>query len=211
MKKQPQWINTEQWAYQSCESQLNYFIHLCGVLSWPTFIHLILFMGKYATLYGLLQYLLIKHRIPLRDKRFIELQLTSCGRWRSCRKLLWRGYMLHWRQHHARAHACYKFNYSVWKSILEWLSSHKFCTGMTVPMLLFCLPHWSSYFRTIQWMILKSGQLICTAAIMARSYVVQQRSGCTFRSIHTHVHLDAHTHTHTHTHTRYVSQLKRWY
>ena len=30
-------------------------------------------MGKYATLYALLQYLLIKYYIPLRDKSLVEL------------------------------------------------------------------------------------------------------------------------------------------
>ena len=42
MKKQPQWINTDQLRIPKLQIT-NYFIHLCGILAWPILIYLSFF------------------------------------------------------------------------------------------------------------------------------------------------------------------------
>jgi len=78
MKKQPKWINTEQLSIPKLRITTNLFYSSlwCTCLTY-TYSSVILFMGKYETLYGLLQYLLIKHYSPLREKfgRIITYQL----------------------------------------------------------------------------------------------------------------------------------------
>jgi hypothetical protein len=53
-------------------------------------------------------------------------------------------------QDNASANINYKLNYSVRKSISEWLASHTSSFDMTVSVFLFCILHSSSNIKTIK-------------------------------------------------------------
>jgi hypothetical protein len=67
----------------------------------------------------------------------------------------------------AKADNCYKFNYSVRKSISELFASHTSCIDMTVSVLLFYAYHSRSNVKTIKWTVLKNVQLVYIAIMMA--------------------------------------------